>query len=245
MGAVPVGAVVAASLPRDFGEDRAMKLFEAMRSVAGEYGCPLFGGDVSIWEGRLLLSVTVLARPTPGTKPILRQGARAGDIICVTGALGGSLEEVQGVIHHLDFEPRLAMGQRLAREAELRPRAMIDLSDGLARDIHHLLEQPLDKRGGHQLGARIDLHRLPVSAGARQAAKRDGVSVWEHALCDGEDYELCFAVAPEKSAAVMKLASDVPIAIVGQFTDSPGVVFLDEHGHPHTFQRSGWEHQGQ
>src|SRR5690606_30452530 len=106
MAARPSGAVVAASLPRDFGEARANELFDHMRKTAEAFGCPLFGGDLAMWDHPLLLSVTVLAEPAE-TAPVLRSGAKVGDIIYVTGQLGGSLQNVAGRCHHLDFEPRL------------------------------------------------------------------------------------------------------------------------------------------
>src|SRR5690606_22827647 len=109
MAGIPAGAVVAASLPEDFTSDQARRLFDAMREVAGQYDCPLFGGDIAVWPGRLLLSVTVLATSRADVGPIRRAGAQAGDVLFVSGELGGSLQDVAGRVHHLDFEPRLAL----------------------------------------------------------------------------------------------------------------------------------------
>jgi len=237
MGAIPAGAVVAACLPRDFGEERALALFTAMRQTAGDFQCPLFGGDISMWDGKLILSVTVLAAMPAGISPILRSGAKPGDLICVTGQLGGSLEDLQGYVHHLDFTPRLRVGQKLAADPAIRPSSMLDLSDGLSRDIGHLCSP-----GG--LGATIEIDRLPVSPAAMQAAQRDGQPAWRHALVDGEDYELCFTLAPEKLAAIGREIEGVSITVVGKITADPGVVSCDAQGNTRPMEALGWEHHG-
>jgi len=236
MGAIPTGAVVAACLPRDFGQDQATQLFNHMRQTASDYGCPLFGGDISMWDGKLLMSVTVLARMQAGVLPILRQGARPGDILCVTGKLGGSLQEVSGYIHHLDFSPRLEVGQMLASSLAIRPNSMLDLSDGLSRDVGHLLTDGL--------GAEIDLHHLPVSDGAIAASQTDGRPAWQHALADGEDYELCFTISPDKLATLGHELAGVKVTAVGRITDKPGVVSCDANGTIRPIEAWGWEHQG-
>ena len=89
MAALPTAAVAAACLPRSFGHQRANRLFDAMRNVAQQYDCPLVGGDISTWDHPLMLTVTILAEPA-GIAPITRGGAKPGDIICVTGRLGGA-----------------------------------------------------------------------------------------------------------------------------------------------------------
>lgn len=235
MGAIPSGAVVAACLPLDFGKARTLELFDAIRQTAAEYNCPLFGGDICMWQGKLLLSVTVLATAVKGTRPILRKGARAGDLICVTGSLGGSLEDVEGAIHHLDFEPRLEVGRLLASDERIRPTSMLDLSDGLSRDVTHLCHAA-------GLGARLDQASLPVSAGAKQASKADGKPAWRHALADGEDYELCFTMDPKKFASMGNMIAGVPITKVGQMTTQKEIVLVNEDGQAQLLETLGWEH---
>ncbi len=158
MAALPVGAVAAACLPRDFSAARANELFDHMRRVAESYHCPLIGGDISVWDHPLLLSVTVLAEPA-GIEPVLRRGAAAGDMVCVSGSLGGSLIAHEGRMHHLDFEPRIGLARQLAGSPATRPNCMIDLSDGLARDLGHLC----DAAG---LSAELWADKLPISAAA-------------------------------------------------------------------------------
>jgi thiamine-monophosphate kinase len=239
MAARPIGGVVAACLPRHFGEARATELFDHMRRVGDVYDCPLFGGDVTIWDHPLLLSVTVLAEPD-GIEPVLRRGAKVGDVICVTGHLGGSLETVNGYTHHLDFEPRLVVARKLASNPMTRPFCMIDLSDGLARDLGHLC----DATG---VAAVIDAAALPVDDATRAAARRDGRAEWEHAVGDGEDYELCFTVRPERAAHLPAEIDGVVITRISQIVPGDGEAAVRVRlpdGTVRPVQDLGWEHRG-
>lgn len=234
MAARPVGAVAAASLPRGFGAARTRQLFDAMRRTGEAYGCPLFGGDVSIWDGPLLLTITVLADPD-GIEPILRSGARVGDTIYVTGHLGGSLETVDGYTHHLDFEPRLTLARRLAALPENRPHCMIDLSDGLASDVRHLCH-------ASNVAAELFAHQLPVSAGARQAAARTGSPLWRHAAGDGEDYELLFT-APAGLPRKIEEVAITPVGVICDAGSVPDVRLRFEDGRTIDLAELGWEHR--
>lgn len=213
MAAEPVGAVVAASLPRDFGEVRALELFEAMRRTAEHYHCPLIGGDLAIWDHPLLVSVTVFADEA-GIAPMQRSGAEPGDAVYVTGQLGNSLASG----HHLDFEPRLAVARALAGDAATRPKCMIDLSDGLARDASHLCR-----------GALIEADALPLREGAD----------WRAAVGDGEDYELLFTASTD---AMPSMIGDVPITRVGTVTDGVDRVIHLPDGTTQDLSTMGWEH---
>ena len=207
MAARPLGAVAAACFPPGFSQALAQQLSDAMRDIARGYDCPLFGGDVSTANAPLSITVTVLAR-ADSIAPVLRSGAKIGDIIFVTGALGGSLENVNGYTHHLDFEPRISLARILAGNPKTRPTAMIDLSDGLGRDLGHICR-------ANSVSALLDATSLPISDGARQAAARDGKPTWRHALGDGEDYELCFTISPDRADALPKEVAGVRLTRVG------------------------------
>ncbi len=239
MAGKPVGAVAAACLPKGFPEADAKTLFDAMRSTAEAFGCPLIGGDISSWDQRLILTVTVFAEPD-GIEPVTRNTAKVGDAVYVTGALGGSLIEMDnppGYVHHLDFTPRISPARKLAGNPVTRPHAMIDLSDGLAQDLTRICE-----RSG--VRAQIECERLPASAAARLAAARSGQPVWRHALGDGEDYELCFTAPPD----VIPVQIDgVPITRVGQILrpgPGPVVTLLQSGGAVTDAAGLGWEHTG-
>jgi thiamine-monophosphate kinase len=186
MAAQPVGAVAAACLNDSLGADRAEALFEAMRKTAQQFSCPLFGGDVSIWAKPTVLTITVIAQAA-GIGPILRSTAMPGDKIYVTGKLGGSLETIDGYTHHLDFEPRIELARTLGSQFDIH--AMIDLSDGLARDLGHICKLS-------NVRAEISTDCLPISDAALLRAKKLNCPPWQCALGDGEDYELCFTADP-------------------------------------------------
>jgi len=227
MAAVPVGCVVAAAMPRGMSADEAQRLMHAVRQTGERYGCPLIGGDTATHDGPLTLSVTVLAEPD-GIEPVLRRGASVGDRIYVTGQLGGSQTAYEGSIRHLDFEPRLELARALASDPATRPTAMIDLSDGLARDITHLVG-----------GAVLDAGLLPVSAVARQRALRDSKPGWLHAVADGEDYELLLTARPD--APIPDEIGGVRITAIGTVVDQVGIVLVD--GDEKTaLDGLGWEH---
>lgn len=239
MAAKPVGAVAAACLPRGFGEDQTKSLFDAMQSVAHGFKCPLIGGDISIWDQKLILTVTVFAEPA-GHDPIRRSGAQVGDTVYVTGQLGGSLitlDDPPDYTHHLDFTPRIDLACKLASDPDTRPHAMIDLSDGLGLDLPRICQQS-------GVGATIHADQLPISAGATIAAKRSGKAAWQHAMGDGEDYELCFTAPPD---TVPTEIDGVPITAIGAVTEQstgPRVIVLLPDGTRADTTGLGWEHTG-
>lgn len=180
MAGAPVAALVAVTLPPDFGEARTRALFDAMQSACEQFNCPLIGGDIAFHANSsdpLVCSVTVLA--VPGAEhAVTRGGAKPGDVVGVSGPLGGSLQ-TDGLGHHLTFEPRIDIGLQLARNYGNRLHAMIDISDGLGRDASHVARMS-------KLQILLHADRIPCNPGCD----------WRRALTDGEDYELFFAVQP-------------------------------------------------
>jgi len=223
MAGRPLASLAAVFLPNDFGEERAMALFDAMRETAEEFGCPLVGGDISIGRDRLSCSVTVLAEVGPSGFVVTRSGAEVGDAIYVTGRLGGSLDSKTGLGRHLTFEPRIDLALALVDQVAVH--AMIDLSDGLGRDLTHIAEMS-------KLSAEIDQVVIPCTPGC----------TWKEAIADGEDYELCFTV--DSAVRVPDRLLDVPITRIGEMkemTDRPRtVVRLDSS--ECDVSELGWEH---
>jgi len=174
MATVPVAAVVSVALPRNFGSAKLKKLHKGILTAAKKYNCPLIGGDITSWAKPLAVSVAMLSRPG-ATKPVKRSTAKIGDIICVTGTLGGSIFK-----KHLDFKPRL--GESLAI-AKAGANAMIDISDGLSTDLNHISR--LSKKG-----ACLEADDIPVSSQAKKTA-----NPLKAALNDGEDFELLFTIS--------------------------------------------------
>ena len=213
MAAQPVAILAACVLPRSITQARAQELVDAISHTAARFGAPLIGGDtcLHVGNGPLTLCVTVLAEPLEGVKPILRGGARAGDQLFVTGALGGSLAK-DGGGHHFTFEPRLAESHALARLLGANLHAMMDLSDGLARDGSRLAE-------ASALQAVIIAEQLPCTPACVQAHTQ--AKAWQGALGDGEDYELLFAVAAGVQIPSTIGPKNTPITHIGSLQALP------------------------
>jgi thiamine-monophosphate kinase len=210
MAGIPVAAVVAVGLPRDRAAEVGIGIYEGMERMAEEYGVALVGGDTNAWDGPLVVSVTVLGEPT-GRGPVRRSGAKVGDAVFVTGTLGGSL-----LGRHLDPRPRLREAQSLHATVDLH--AMIDLSDGLASDLPHIL----DESGG--LGAILDAAAIPIHPDARLQSDRDGLSPLVHALGDGEDFELCFTVSPGSADRLVATPPEgITLHRIGTIDGGPGL----------------------
>jgi thiamine-monophosphate kinase len=226
MAGVPVCAVVSVGLPKHGGMALAEELYLGLREMADQFDTPIVGGDTNTWDGPLVVSVTVLGEP--GADVVRRSGARPGDWLLVTGPLGGSI-----LGKHLDFMPRVREALALASLAPLH--AMIDVSDGLATDVAKLCAES-------RCGAVLWAERIPVSEAAR--TMYDGRSALVHALGDGEDFELAFAVAPEHARRLLdeQLVPGITLSAVGQCVEHPGL-WLEEAGQRRELAALGWEHQ--
>ncbi|HYF00342.1 MAG TPA: thiamine-phosphate kinase [Planctomycetota bacterium] len=216
MGGRPSFAVVAMMIPRGTKDDVLFRTFLGMERASRRFHVPIVGGDLGVYDGPLAITVS-LTGTMGGRRPVLRSGARPGDWIGVTGALGGSI-----LGKHLTFTPRLREGRRLAERGAT---AMIDISDGLAVDLHHLCQES-------GVGAVLDEAALPISSAARRLARQDRRSPLEHALSDGEDYELLYAMPPRKARTG-----------IGRFVKGSGVALLRRDGTLVDLPPEGWEHR--
>jgi thiamine-monophosphate kinase len=233
MASEPVAGVVALALPRRGGMKLAVALYEGMLPLAEKHHLAVAGGDTNSWDGPLVLSVTLIGRVTEHG-PLRRSGALPGDRILVTGSFGGSI-----LAKHLDFEPRVAEALLLADRYRLD--AGIDASDGLSIDLAHLAEES-------GCGAVIETGAVPVADDARRLAdeRPDGLSPLEHALADGEDFELILAVPPdeaERMLAEQPLGPDVPLTAIGRFVREPGLWRQDSAGRRLPLIPKGYQHE--
>jgi thiamine-monophosphate kinase len=209
MAGVPVAAVLGVALPRDHAATVAQGLFAGMLPLAQRFEVDLAGGDTNAWDGPLVISVTVLGEARGA--PVRRSGARPDDTILVTGALGGSL-----LGRHLRPEPRIA--EALALHAAVPLHAMIDISDGLSADLGHIL----DESGG--LGAILDADAIPIHPDALTASAEDGRTPLDHALSDGEDFELCLIVPSEAAERIARVApAPAVVHRIGTVIERPGL----------------------
>jgi len=231
MAARPLAGVVALCLPRKGGMDLAVALYEGMLPLAEQYDLAVAGGDTNSWDGPLVVSITLLGEVT-GRGPLRRDGAQPGDRIVVTGSFGGSI-----LGRHLDFEPRVREAMKLHANYELH--AGIDASDGLSLDLAHIIEES-------GCGAVVDTAAVPISNDARRLAENiaDGPTPLEHALSDGEDFELILAVPPDEAQRMLvEQPLDVPLSEVGEFIAEPGLWQTDPSGNRSPLAPRGWEHR--
>ena len=249
MAGTPRHAVVTLALPRTFEPETVDQIYRGLNALASKHGVAVVGGEITTNPERLLISVAMLG--TVGRAGLVsRAGSKAGDALMVTGTLGGSIEG-----KHLDFEPRLAEAAWLAKNFSIH--SMIDLSDGLASDLRHLME-------AGKVGAELLSSAIPISAAARRRArdggKSDRAAVLDPAdgrkppllaaLTDGEDYELLFTIASRDAVPLLDAWKsqfpNVRLSCIGKVTagsqlsirTKQGVQTVTAHGYVH-FPESG------
>ena len=230
MAAKPLAGVVALALPRNGALELAVALYEGMLPLAEQYDLAIAGGDTNSWDGPLAISITLLGAVTP-RGPLRRDGTEPGDRILVTGSFGGSI-----LGRHLDFEPRVREALELHARYDLH--AGIDVSDGLSLDLAHLLEES-------RCGATINVEAVPIADDARRLAERlaDGSTPLDHALSDGEDFELVLAVPRDEARKLLhEQPLAVPITDIGEFTVEPGLWQIDRNGIRRPLAPRGWQH---
>lgn len=250
MGARPVAAFLSLGLPRKLtvargrGSSWADRFLAGFLALADSYQTPLAGGDLA--ESPLALADIVLLGAVPEKKALLRSGARNGDLLFVTGSLGGSaaglalLENRKAPVSrmkrhdlkadnplkpHLWPQPRIAQGLWLRRHNAAT--ASIDLSDGLSTELHHLCAES-------NVSAVLDAAAVPLHTG----------STLEQALHGGEDYELLFTARPD--AALPRRIGGVTITQIGTIAKrrarQPEVVLVDKSGLRSPLLPGGWQH---
>jgi thiamine-monophosphate kinase len=231
-GSRPRWAVVAASIRKSAGEAWARAVVRGLAECAAAFGIQIVGGDTTTAEAATCLSVTALGTPYPGG-PVLRSGARPGDTLLVTGALGGSL-----LGRHLRPVPRLAEIETLLRLGTVH--ACMDLSDGLALDLSRLLAES-------GCGATLVADAIPLSPDALTRSRESGETPLAHALHDGEDFELLCAVPPETLERIAgrwsALGSETPITGIGRIDERPGMRIRRPDGTEEPLEPGGFTHE--
>jgi len=225
MASKPLAAVVSVGWPPDRAAEQIKQVHAGILRASDRYDCPVVGGDTTCWTraAPLVISVAMLSEPV-APRPVSRGGAKVGDAICVTGALGGSLAG-----RHLDFEPRVQEAMWIARTVDLH--AMMDISDGLASDLPRICRQS-------GVGAILEAACLPVS----DQAKRTSDPV-HSALCDGEDFELLFTLGDADYRRLLDARDrPVPITRVGRITGTGRIQVLAADGSVRDLQERGYDH---
>lgn len=221
MAGTPTAALVTLALPREFDPAFLDGVYGGINTLARRYEVAIVGGETTTNPERILISIALLGW-APRGKAVLRSGAEVGDALFVTGELGGSLAG-----KHLEFEPRLVEARWLAQQFSVH--AMIDLSDGLAGDLPHLLK-------ASQAGAELLATSIPISRQARLAAKGESATrpPLTAALSDGEDFELLFTVAGRDAVPVLdawrKQFPNLALTCIGRITAGEGITLRDKQG---------------
>ena len=179
MGGRPVAAVVSLALAPDTNVGWLREFYRGLAACALRYRVKIVGGDITQGPAGFFGAFLTLHGESTGPRLVTRTGARPGDRLYVTGMLGGSR-----LGHHYKFTPRLAEGAWLARRKEVC--AMMDVSDGLAKDLDALTPAGL--------APALCAPAIPLSAAARRWARKTKQTPLYHALGDGEDYELLLVV---------------------------------------------------
>jgi thiamine-monophosphate kinase len=246
MGARPLGALVSLGLPKNLvkatrdGRSWVSRFYDGLLALADAHKTPLAGGDLA--ESPLALADIVLVGAVPRGHALLRSGAKPGDAVFVTGALGGAaaglakLAELSGGTRpiparwaalmrpHLYPQPRLAQGEWLRRHKIAT--AAIDLSDGLSTDLAHICEES-------GVAAEVDAAAIPLGAGA----------TLEQALHGGEDYELLFTA--RAGTRVPTSVAGVAITRIGRVVrrqnSRPQVALIGDSG-TRPLEARGWQH---
>ena len=222
MGGAPVAALATGALRDSF--DREGELFDAMHAWAERFGCPLVGGDIARVAGPTVLTCTVIGRAHPARGPVLRSGARVGDGVYVTGALGGSFASGR----HLTFTPRVREATELCDALGGELTSMMDVSDGLGRDAARIGE-------ASGVCLEIDASSIPMHA---------GVAGWRDAAGEGEDYELLFTASREPPAVVGDGVRVTRIGrVVGARAGSARCVVVEASGARVDAGELGWDHR--
>ncbi len=219
MGGRPTWALAAAKLPAGFA--RARELFDSCAAWAEHWGCPLVGGDIASSQGELALSITVAGAPHPTRGPVLRSGARPGDLVAVSGPIGDSFTSGW----HLSFEPRIQEARVLCDALGLSLHSMIDVSDGLGLDADRVAR-------ASGVTIEIDAASIPARAGS--------TSTWRQRAAHGEDYELLVTISPD---AVVP----APLSVIGRARapengEAPGARVLAPDGTLTPGSELGWDH---
>jgi thiamine-monophosphate kinase len=239
MGAVAGEAYVQLGLPDDVSEAECLAVADGMAGVARDHGVEVLGGDISR-APVLLLAVTAVGHAPSAGDLVRRPGASEGDIVCVTGELGGAAaglvllerpelaEGINGAVadelrrRQLRPEPRLGAGRALA---EAGASAMIDVSDGLAGDARHIAEESAVR-------IEIEASAIPMASGVADVAEAAGLDAVRIAAGGGEDYELLATLPPAAfdPAAAALAAYDLALTRCGRVAAGSGVAILGQSG---------------
>ncbi len=221
----PRALLLALDAPERLSDRDVRALVTAVRDTAARHGAELVAGDSCASKGPLRLSVTGIGELTGTRRPVGRDRARPGQVVVVTGAVGGSL-----LGRHLRIRPRFDAGSALHASGAT---ALMDVSDGLALDLFRIAR-------ASRVAIELDLSAVPIHADARRLARRSGRTALDHALHDGEDHELVATL----SASALARARVRGLQVIGRVVAGSGLRLVDDRGRKRrwSLENGGWLH---
>lgn len=246
MGGIPRWAFLSLAIPENVDDDGLMAFMQGFKEASDRFGVKLLGGDTCRSRNLMTINVTLMGTCESGAS-VKRSGARPGDKICISGTLGDSAaglallqcgrprkaREKRLIQRHLEPVAQVELGRALAAMPGIG--AMMDLSDGLAADLPHILEAS-SVACGRSLGARIDISQIPFSADCFDTCEERGWDVLGKALEGGEDYELLFTCRPDAPLESLVQAGLPDIAVVGEITPDAGIQWCGTNREFHGFR---------
>lgn len=248
-GGTPREAVVSIAIPRNVDVEFAEQLFRGMRERAHEFEVNILGGDTTASREDIVINVALTGEVESG-QVVLRSGAREGDLIFLTGPVGNAAAGLDITTNHEEFAdefaelvlacydplPHVAEGEIIGKSGLAT--AMIDVSDGVAADLHHICHSS-------GFGARLYADRLPKSTSFREYAARVGLDLHQFVVSGGEDYVLLFTVSPADHMALANLLAERcrrPVHNIGVMTPGSGIEFVKPDGKVESLPSQGWDH---
>lgn len=229
MAAIPVAAFISLAMPRNLSQSRPgwiERLYDGIEALASRYNFTVAGGDTNAWDGPFAINVCLLGVAMSGRIP-LRRDAKPGDLLYVTGPLGGSLHQDR----HLNFQPRFDAVRWLIDNVRLH--ALMDISDGIATDLPRMMTA--SDTGAVVLGQSIPVH-TDVPASLNPAERLQA------ALCDGEDFELLFSVPAEEAEKLAAAPDGLIFTRIGHVTRNKAIQLQDSAGKTQPLPSGGWQH---
>lgn len=256
MGGVPRYAVITLCIPQKISVEMVEDFYRGVVQACKKYSCLVVGGDTTSATGNTVISISLTGEVDP-EKIVYRSGANVGDLICVTGHLGGShaglkillneknkylndtknftpnIEQYKPVLEkYLMPKPRLDISKILTQNIKVN--SMIDISDGLAAEVHHLCNNS-------GAGAEIWEHNIPVDSISQRVAAEFSDNIIDYALYGGEEYELLFTLTDAEFGKLEALTSDV--TVLGRIVEqSKGINIIRENGERELLGAFGWNH---
>jgi thiamine-monophosphate kinase len=230
MAATPVAAFVSLALPQNHTTHNPHwinRLYDGIQELADTFQFTIAGGDTNAWNGPFAINVCLLGLPMAPRIP-LRSDARPGDLICVTGPLGGSLQKER----HLHFSPRFDAARWLVNRLQLH--ALMDLSDGLAADLPRMMQ-------ASRTGAVLFANQIPIHPDVpNHLTPHQRLAA---ALNDGEDFELLFTIPAEQEPLLILATPNLHFTVIGRVCEETGIWLESAAGSLEPLAPGGWQHQ--